>query len=124
MPPAEDARLLLNLVQRHLRSLEASLRPEFPEEDWGFTAQQAVEKLLKAWIVIRDGVPPRSHDLLQLCALADVELPDDLMALQTFAVEARYEEGPFPLPADRHTLLHQIRALADRCERDCQGAEA
>ena len=38
MPPAEDARLLLNLVQRHLRSLEASLRPEFPEEDWGFTA--------------------------------------------------------------------------------------
>ena len=124
MPPAEDARLLLNLVQRHLRSLEASLRPEFPEEDWGFTAQQAVEKLLKAWIVIRDGVPPRSHDLLQLCVLADVELSDDLMALQTFAVEARYEEGPFPLPADRHTLLQQIRALADRCERDCQGAEA
>ena len=41
-------------------------------------------------------MPPRSHDLLQLCALAEVELPGDLMALQTFAVEARYEEGPFP----------------------------
>ena len=58
LPPAEDARLLLHLVQLHLRSLDASLWPECLQEDWGLTAQQAVKTLLKAWIVMRDGVLP------------------------------------------------------------------
>ena len=47
MPPSEDARLLLRIVERHLRSLDFGLDDQFPTEDWGFTAQQAVEKLLK-----------------------------------------------------------------------------
>ncbi|MFM7642833.1 MAG: hypothetical protein ACKO45_14965 [Cyanobium sp.] len=49
-----------------------------------------MEKLLKAWIVLADRLPPKAHD------------PADLAA---FAVEARYEEGPFPLPAERQRLL-------------------
>ena len=72
MSPADDANLLLGLVQRHLRSLRLSLDPQFPEEDWGFTAQQAVEKLLKVLIVLRDQRPPRSHELSELAALAEV----------------------------------------------------
>ena len=115
MPPAEDAQLLLALVRRHLRSLRMTLNPQFPDEDWGFTAQQAVEKLLKAWIVLADQRPPRSHELSELAALAAIELPDPLLGLQTFAVEARYEEGPFPLPAPREELLAQIEPLLDRC---------
>ena len=115
MPPAEDAQLLLALVRRHVRSLRMTLNPQFPEEDWGFTAQQAVEKLLKAWIVLGDQRPPRSHELSELAALAAIELPDPLLGLQTFAVEARYEEGPFPLPAPREELLAQIEQLLDRC---------
>ena len=39
---------------------------------WGFTAQQAVEKLLKVLIVLRDQRPPRSHELSELAALAEV----------------------------------------------------
>ena len=46
--------------------------------------------------------PPRSHELAEL-------------ALQTYAVEARYEEGPFPLPAARQVLLAQIEQLLNRC---------
>lgn len=69
MSPAEDARLLLAIVQRHLRSLRIGLDPAYPEEDWGFTAQQALEKLLKAWIVLADRQPPRAHDLEDLAAL-------------------------------------------------------
>ena len=49
MSPVEDALLLLAIVRRHLRSLRLSLDAAYPEEDWGFTAQQTVEKLLKAW---------------------------------------------------------------------------
>jgi hypothetical protein len=47
--------------------------------------------------------------------LAELELPAELLALQTYAVEARYEEGPFPLPAERQALLAQIQQLLDCC---------
>ena len=88
MPPSEDAQLLLRIVERHLRSLNFSLDEQFPAEDWGFTAQQAVEKLLKCWIVLADGEPPRIHELDLLASQANLELADLLLDLQPFAVEA------------------------------------
>ena len=117
MSPAEDALLLLAIVRRHLRSLGLTLDPAYPDEDWGFTAQQAVEKLLKAWIVLADRRPPRVHDLEDLVALAGQQLDHLLLELQVFAVEARYEEGPFPLPAPRQELLALVEAELERCER-------
>ena len=82
MPPSEDAQLLLRIVERHLRSLNFGLDEQFPAEDWGFTAQQAVEKLLKCWIVLADGEPPRSHELDLLASQANLELADLLLDLQ------------------------------------------
>ncbi len=117
MSPAEDALLLLAIVRRHLRSLGLTLDPAYPDEDWGFTAQQAVEKLLKAWIVLADRRPPRVHDLEDLVALAGQQLDPLLLELQVFAVEARYEEGPFPLPAPRQELLALVEVELERCER-------
>jgi len=117
MSPAEDALLLLAIVRRHLRSLGLTLDPAYPDEDWGFTAQQAVEKLLKAWIVLADRRPPRVHDLEYLVALAGQQLDPLLLELQVFAVEARYEQGPFPLPAPRQELLALVEAELERCER-------
>ena len=117
MSPAEDALLLLAIVRRHLRSLGLTLDPAYPDDDWGFTAQQAVEKLLKAWIVLADRRPPRVHDLEDLVALAGQQLDPLLLELQVFAVEARYEEGPFPLPAPRQELLALVEAEQERCER-------
>jgi HEPN domain-containing protein len=116
MSPAEDARLLLTIVRRHLRGLRVGLDPAFPEEDWGFSAQQAVEKLLKAWIVLADRQPPKVHDLADLADLAGQTLDPLLRQLQVFAVEARYEEGPFPLPAERRQLLALLEAELRRCE--------
>ena len=40
--------------------------------------------------------------------------------LQVYAVEARYEEGPFPLPADRAELLASIQQLIADSERNAQ----
>jgi len=116
MSPAEDALLLLAIVRRHLRSLALTLDPAYPEEDWGFTAQQAVEKLLKTWIVLADRQPPRVHDLEDLAALAGEKVDPLLLELQVFAVEARYEEGPVPLPAPRQELLALVEAELERCE--------
>ncbi len=101
------ARLLLAIVQRHLRSLRFGLDPAYPEEDWGFTAQQAVGKLLKAWIVLAD--------------LAQQAIPPLFLELQVFAVEARYEEGPFALPTSREELLGLLEGELQRC---LEGVEA
>ena len=117
MSPAEDALLLLAIVRRHLRSLGLTLDPAYPDEDWGFTAQQAVEKLLKAWIVLADRRPPRVHDLEDLVALAGQQVDPLLLELQVFAVEARYEEGPFPLPAPKQELLALVEVELERFER-------
>ena len=90
MTPQEDARILLLLVDRHLRALRLNLEAEYPDEEWGFTAQQAVEKLLKVMIVLKDQRPPFTHMLSDLAAHAEVDLPPFLLSLQLYAVEARY----------------------------------
>ena len=50
-------------MERHLRSLKFGLDERFPAKDWGFTAQEAVEKLLRCWIVLANGEPHRSNEL-------------------------------------------------------------
>jgi hypothetical protein len=40
-----------------------------------------------------------------------MELDPVLLALQPYAVEARYEEGPFPLPGSRVGILEAIEGL-------------
>jgi HEPN domain-containing protein len=121
MSPAEDAALLLGIVRRHLRTLQLGIEAEIPEEDWGFLAQQALEKILKAWIVLADRRPPRRHDLSELALQAGIDLAPELLELQVFAVEARYEEGSFQLPGSREALLRKIEALMELCELDLRG---
>jgi HEPN domain-containing protein len=93
MTPQDDARILLGIVDRYLRALRINMNPAYPDEEWGFTAQQAVEKLLKARIVLRDQRPPMSHSLNVLAALANEELPELLLALQPYEVEAQSDPG-------------------------------
>lgn len=116
MTPAEDALLLLQIVDRHLVAMRVNLDPAFPDEEWGFLAQQALEKLLKAAIVQHDERPPFTHELRPLAAMAGWTLADELQELQTYAVEARYQPGPFPLPASRGDLL----ALLEGIRRELQ----
>ena len=114
MSPAEDAALLLRIVRRHLQAMRLNLDPEYPDEEWGFQAQQALEKLLKAQLVLRDQPAPRTHELLDLALLLNEALPETFLKLQVFAVEARYEEGPFSLPAPRDAVLAELEVrLAD-----------
>ena len=104
MSPAEDAALLLRIVRRHLQAMRLNLDPAYPDEEWGYQAQQALEKLLKAAVVLRNQAPERTHVLQQL----GEPLPAELMQLQVYAVEARYEEGPFALETPRVQLLAEL----------------
>jgi HEPN domain-containing protein len=123
MSPAEDALLLLGIVRRHLRTLAIGLDEDYPQEDWGFTAQQVIEKILKAWIVLADQRPPHTHVLSDLAPLTNVSVPAVLLELQVFAVDARYEEGPFPLPAGRSELLELLKGELSRLEQAIQAAQ-
>ena len=116
MPPEEDARAILRLALRHERSLAVSLDPAFAQENWGFLAQQCVENLLSGLIVLAGEQPPLTHDLERLAQQAGVRLPEELLALQEFAVKARYSPDETPLSGSRQQLLARIRQLRAELE--------
>ncbi len=110
-----------------LNALRGMLNPALParedvfsHESFGFHAQQAAEKCLKAWIASLGKRYPRTHDLMSLIEeLLDVGEDtsglDTLVDLNPFAVEYRSE----PLDSDDDVLdrcaaLVEIQALFDR----------
>jgi HEPN domain-containing protein len=117
MSPAEDALLLLRLAARHLGSLRGTLDPgTIADEDWGFLAQQTLEQLLKALLVLHCQEPFCSHSLQRLLQeLASsgetLGVAPELLELDDFAVLARYDAEPTPLPAERRLLLEQLEAF-------------
>lgn len=89
----------------------------FAESEW--LARSVVKNSLTA------DRGPRIYHIGDLCAidaqpiveLAGVELDPLLLALQPYAVEARYEEGPFPLSASRMDIMAAIERLRDDAVR-------
>ena len=49
------------------------------------------------------------------------QLPETLHKLQVFAVEARYEEGPFALPVARGVLLAELEGRLAALEERIHG---
>ena len=80
-----------------------------------------MDKLLNCWIVLADEEPPRSHELSELAGLAKRSVPNILLELQPFAVEARYRDGDFPLPAERSTILEGIQQLVEAFQEAIDG---
>ena len=65
MKKSKDASLLLFLAERDLKALKAMIvdTDSFSDEIFGFHAQQALEKSLKAWIASLGGEYPPIHNL-------------------------------------------------------------
>lgn len=123
MPDHDLAHELLATARSDLKALRHMLDADaFDDRVFGFHAQQAVEKALKAWLNLLRQPHPFTHDLsLLLRALeeqgADVESCWDFLELSGYAVRFRYEtlpEGEDPL--DREDLLRDIRQLTERVE--------
>jgi len=93
--------------------------PNAPLEVFGFHAQPAAEKMLKAALVARDVDYPPTHrlkDLLKLIQAQGIELPEIsafLRQLTPFAVEYRYDLLPLELeePLDKKKVRHALREL-------------
>jgi HEPN domain-containing protein len=119
MKDLEQAGNFLNMAERDYRALCGMENSEvFSSEIFGFHVQQAVEKILKAWLCML-GVPfPRTHDLDELGALleeAGQEIPNSLQALlefTDFAVAFRYEAFPdLESDIERDVCIEQVGLL-------------
>jgi HEPN domain-containing protein len=106
----------LYLMRSHQADLQVS------DEMWGFHAQQAVEKLIKALLSHKQIRYPFSHrlrELAELAAQAGTSLPphfDPLMDLTPYAAELRYAMLPqqeTEVPLDRAHLLTLTEMLRE-----------
>lgn len=118
MSDVEHAWSLLQMSADDLRALRAMSDPQdFSDQIFGFHAQQAVEKALKAWLALLHVLYPRTHDLTLLLDLlqeagADAAAYSDLEWLTQFAVQMRYElaqDGQLEL--DRELTVSRVRSL-------------
>ena len=117
MKEADLARNLLSSAQKDLKAIRNMTDSGiFADEVFGFHAQQAVEKTLKAWVALLGGQYPFVHDLDALLNTlqklgADVDALRSLVELNAFAVQFRYEAFESPdEPLDRRSVT--VEAVA------------
>jgi HEPN domain-containing protein len=90
----------------------------------GFNAQQAVEKALKAAIILEGQEPPGTHDLDELRNLlrgswSVRQSHPQLVGLSGFAVEARYPADMTPVtPIQSATAVRQAMAIVRGIRED------
>jgi len=118
MKEADLARNLLSSAQKDLKAIRNMTDSGiFADEVFGFHAQQAVEKTLKAWVALLGGQYPFVHDLDALLNTlqklgADVDALRSLVELNAFAVQFRYEAFESPdEPLDRRSVTVEAVAL-------------
>ena len=129
MNDRDHARQLLAMAGKDSRALEVMCDPrQVDGEIFGFHAQQAVEKALKAWVASLGAEYPLTHNLASLVCLlrdrgGDVSGLEELESLTPFAVRLRYEQPDLDetIPLDRPGLVGRIRALIERVEKLVRG---
>ena len=128
MNDREQAVELLRLAERDLRALKGMCDANtFAEEIFGFVAQQAVEKSLKAWLALLVATYPFTHDLTDLLSRLedsgqDVSESWQFADLNPFAVQLRYGGAVFDdMPLDRSMMIGQVEELIDRVKQAIEG---
>ena len=124
MSDPKCARVLLDAAERDVGALRVMGRShEISDEIFGFHAQQAAEKSLKAWLALLGKVYPLTHNLEALLELLS-ERNDvsgrfrKLIDFTPYAVEFRYEgveSGTDPI--DRKSALTLVEALLAQVRR-------
>lgn len=125
MSDPEHARMMLSLARGDLSALRGMNDSSvFNEAIFGFHAQQAVEKCLKAWLSLVGVAYPKVHELEELFALLDehgASVPDgfrELQRLTDYAVLLRYEASGVPRGSlDRPAIVGQAEEIVEHVEK-------
>ncbi|MBF0136282.1 MAG: HEPN domain-containing protein [Magnetococcus sp. DMHC-1] len=114
---------LLRLARADHRAMTGMLDPDvFTDAIFGFHAQQAVEKGLKAWLSALEILFPLTHDISRLLPLLEqqgAEMRDlwDWVELTPFAVEHRYAwSDDAEVALDRTELITRIHGLLEHID--------
>ena len=118
MVDLEHARALLERARADLAALRGMRDPAiFADEVFGFQAQQAAEKAIKAWISAQGLAYPKTHDIDALLAILSLggvnSSPFAILGeLNPFAVQYRYEGlDSAEEPVDRSLWLQRVDVL-------------
>jgi len=120
MSEPETTRMLLAKACEDYKALTGMMdRNVFSESIFGFHAQQAIEKTLKAWLAHLGTEFPATHDLAALLQLLEesgenVEPWTDLLRFNLYAVLMRYVRKKSGLkPLDRAGVVQRVGQLID-----------
>ena len=125
MPDLEHAKELLTIAGDDLRALRAMADdPAFSTRVFGFHAQQAAEKTLKAWLSLAGIAYPKVHDLEALFEMvvdSGQGVPPSFRALERltdFAVQFRYSAYvDLGEDLDRAATVSDVGALVEHVQR-------
>lgn len=130
MSDLKQARALLEAARRDYSALrgmgDATI---FADEIFGFHAQQAAEKLLKAWLALLGRTYPITHDLARLADMlkardAEAARFEELAEYTPYAVQFRYDAGDSgAAPLDRDAAIRRMAELLEEVRRQLKEAE-
>jgi len=95
-----------------------------PTEIIAFHCQQAAEKYLKGAIVILGEEPPYTHDLDELCRIAEkyktsfTSISTYCTIITHFSVQPRYDRGLSISEEDMRTILTHTKTIKDFLQKE------
>ncbi len=128
MSDPKCARVLVEAAERDLSALRGMTDQKvFADEIAGFLAQQATEKLVKAWIALLGETYPITHDIAQLLQVLTARQSPGidlsaLVELTPYAVRFRYAGRVPDAPAlDREKTVARIEELLEQVRSRLDG---
>lgn len=125
MSGIEAAKQMLLKAESDLRALKGMKKDDktFGNDIFGFHAQQAVEKSLKAWITYLGIEYPLTHNIITLLSILEennvkIEKLWGLVKFNSFAVQFRYESlEEFVGELDRDDIIKSVSKLFNRVKK-------
>ena len=114
----EDWRILAERDESVAEYLAANMFP-VPTQIIAFHCQQEAEKYLKGALVVLEEEPPYTHDLDELCSIAEKHRPafasisSSCTIITQFTVQPRYDRGLDISEADMRLILAHTKTIKD-----------
>jgi len=119
----EEWRLLAERDFSVVEHLSTTMHP-IPTEVVAFFCQQTAEKYLKGALVVLGVEPPYTHDLDELCALAEKERPafagisTQCSIISHFSVQPRYDLGLSLSDDDMRLVIAHTKSIREFLETE------